>query len=748
MLRCTARTALPIIQENILSSTKPRREILCTVGPASLNQRVIGRLEDLGVSLFRINLSHTRAEDVEEVIREIRSYTRVPICLDSEGAQVRTGSLSAGSLEVREGQIVEIAKMPVPGDAKSFNLQPEDAIDQLELGDLLSIDFNSVLAQVIEKNTAIATLRVLIGGGLGQNKAVTVDKPMRLDALTEKDLFAFEVGRKHGIKHIALSFTNRPEDVDQLRSVVGEDVFIISKIESREGVRNLRSIAARANAILIDRGDLSREVPIEHIPRAQKAIIQSAKEVGAKVYVATNLLESMIASANPTRAEVNDIFNTLLDGADGLVLAAETAIGKHPVQAACMVLRVMDQFERFAGGEKYLSGDAVGQRSSLLISPHGGRLIQNVALQPEQELSGLKRIECKESVLMDAENIGIGAYSPLDGFMSREQVESVIHDGRLPDGTIWSLPIVLQVSSESASRIAKDQKIALVLEGTREVFATVDVSEVYSIDLAKACSSIFGIDDDRHPGVRQFRLQGEFFVAGKVSLVKRLPLPGIGYHYALTPSQVRKVFEHKGWSRIGGFHTRNVCHRAHEFIQLKAMRDGYFDGLLIHPLVGSSRSGDYLGSVILDSYQAAIAHHYPQGQILLAAFHNYPRFAGPKEALFTALCRKNFGCSHFIVGRDHSGVGNYYARDAAQKVFEQAGDIGIEPVFMGECRYDPANDTYVIDGEGATAACSISGSEARDMLKAGTTPPAWYMREEVSAVVLGRIRNGEEVFVP
>jgi pyruvate kinase len=723
------------------------REILCTIGPASLNQRVIGRLEDIGVSLFRINLSHTKTEDVEEVIREIQSYTRVPICLDSEGAQVRTGSLGSGSMEVHEGQLIEIAKASVSGDDKSFNLHPGDIVDQLELGDLLSIDFNSVLAQVIETRPSGVVVRVLIGGGLGQNKAVTVDKPMRLDALTEKDLYAFEVGKKYGIKRIALSFTNRASDIDQLRSIVGHEVFIISKIESVEGIRNLRPIAARANAILIDRGDLSREVPLEHIPRAQKAIIQTGKEMGAKVYVATNLLESMISSSNPTRAEVNDIFNTLLDGADGLVLAAETAIGQHPVQSASMVARVMCQYSEFVGGAKYLASDFASTSSSLLIAPHGGKLVQSVVSSTAEEVGGLLHVECNENILMDAENICVGTYSPIEGFMSKSELLCVVETGKLLDGTVWPMPITLHVSEERAREISKGQSIALRQSGNREVSAIVHVSEVFAVDLLQVCEKVFGVVDDRHPGVRQFRSQGNFCIAGKVELVKRLSLPGIGHHYVLTPRQTRKICEHKGWSRVGGFHTRNVCHRAHEFIQLKAHQDHYFDGLLIHPLVGSSRPGDYAGSVILDSYQRVIDQYYPKGQVLLAAYHNYPRFAGPKEALFTALCRKNFGCSHFIVGRDHSGVGDFYPKDATRWVFEQAGDIGIVPVFFDECRYDATSDSYVIDGGTSAAAHSISGSLARDMLMAGVSPPSWFMREEVSAVVLNRIRQGEEVFI-
>ena len=297
------------------------QQIICTLGPSSLNDFVIERLTDLGVSLLRINLSHTALEDVAEVVQFVLDRTEVPLCLDTEGAQVRTGSLAGDKIDISEHRIIEVPDHAIAGSAESFNLYPENTVELLEVGDLITIDFNAVLVQVIEKRGGGVTLRVINGGTIGQNKAVTVGRGLDLPPLTEKDRKAVVIGHELGVRHFALSFANRAEDVDLLQELVG-DSTIIAKIESLNGIRNMEAIGAKVDALLIDRGDLSREMPIQRIPGAQKKIIEAAKKAGTKVYVATNLLETMVDAPEPTRAEVNDIYNTLKDGADGLVLAA------------------------------------------------------------------------------------------------------------------------------------------------------------------------------------------------------------------------------------------------------------------------------------------------------------------------------------------------------------------------------------------------------------------------------------------
>jgi pyruvate kinase len=322
------------------------RRVICTIGPASLKPRVIKRLQTLGVSLFRINLSHTPVEEVRPAIAFLQEHSTVPICLDSEGAQVRTGRFAAPPANLRKGSLIQVHRDSICGDAQKFNFTPPAALELLELGDLITIDFHAVVAEVMELQGDRAVLRIRKGGCVGSNKACNVHRDIELPAITVKDLKAIEIGREMGVEHFALSFANRPEDVQEMRELIGPAATLISKIESRSGVANLEEIARLSDEILIDRGDLSRQVSLEQIPACQKDVIRRVKAIGRPVYVATNLLESMVHSPVPTLAEINDIYNTLDDGADGLVLAAETAVGKFPIGCVSMVMKVIAEFER------------------------------------------------------------------------------------------------------------------------------------------------------------------------------------------------------------------------------------------------------------------------------------------------------------------------------------------------------------------------------------------------------------------
>ena len=321
-----------------------KKALICTLGPSSLNERVIPQLEAMGVASFRINMSHTDIGDLERVIHFIKKITKVPICIDTEGAQLRTGVMNDG-VTVLEGSRVRLIPETTKGDASSIPLTPGYAIAQLGPATWMSIDFDSVILRVDKVSDGAAEATVVTGGEIGTRKAVTALPSPELPDLSEKDLAAIRIALREQIHEYALSFCDDPGAVQRLREMVGPKNRIIAKIESREGVRNLGEIAQYADAIIIDRGDLSREVRLEAIPLLQKAIVRKANALGIPVYVATNLLESMVTRRAPTRAEVNDVINTLLDGADGLVLAAETAIGKYPVEAAKMIAALLKEYE-------------------------------------------------------------------------------------------------------------------------------------------------------------------------------------------------------------------------------------------------------------------------------------------------------------------------------------------------------------------------------------------------------------------
>jgi pyruvate kinase len=342
-----------------------RTKVACTVGPASLKPKVIRRLQELGVSLFRINLSHTAIEKVRPAVAFLQKHSRVPICLDSEGAQVRTGSFAAAVANLKKDSIVQIHRHPISGDAQRFNFTPPATIDLLEPGDLVTLDFHAVVAEVMEIDSDRAVVRIRKAGRVGSNKACNVHRHIELPAITPKDRRAIEIGREMGVDHYALSFANRPEDVQEMRGLIGPGATLISKIESRSGIKHLEEIARLSDAILIDRGDLSRQVPLQQIPACQKDIIRRVRAIRRPVYVATNLLESMVHLPVPTLAEINDIYNTLYDGADCLVLAAETAVGKFPVPCVEMVMSVISEFEIGREEEETAAASAARQENSL-----------------------------------------------------------------------------------------------------------------------------------------------------------------------------------------------------------------------------------------------------------------------------------------------------------------------------------------------------------------------------------------------
>ena len=717
-------------------------KILCTLGPNSLNKQVIERLTDRGVDFFRINMSHTSPEALEKAIETIRKYTSTPICIDSEGAQVRTGELT-DRLELKDRQWVTLCPGRQPTDVGVLPLWPECVFDQMQPGHLIAVDFDSVLLMVREVRTDGLVDAIVINGGMvGTNKACTVNPPPKLPALSTKDAKAVEIALRHGISDFALSFANSAEDVLELRELVGDDSTIISKVESVAGVRNLDGVLRESDAILIDRGDLSREVALENIPFVQKAIIRKANAANRPVYVATNLLESMMTNRKPTRAELNDVMNTLLDGANGLVLAAETAIGNHPVIAVDMLATLVERFEKSLDG--YNIEELLENTSPLLPKMHGRAEENGQLLKSSYNFSSiaenLPALEIRVEDALDVENLANLVFSPLTGFMDQPTLESVLDTNRLPSGDIWTMPIILQFKPEEVEKIQLGMSIRLTCDG-RDI-GVLHVHDKYQVDLKSVAQRWFSTTETEHPGVRRLLERGNVFLGGPVEQMS--PLENEWSHYNLTPAKTRMIFSMKGWSKIVAFHTRNVPHKGHEYVINQAIERANADGIFIHPVIGPKKPGDFVPEVILGVYDRLIEESLPGA--LLGAFMTYPRYNGPREAVFTALCRKNFGCTHFIVGRDHAGVGNYYAGQTAQDLCESLGDIGIEMIYFDKVSFCKESETYVEDPGHSESYLNISGTFVRDSLKNGTPIPAWCMRQSTAGWLADRLSEEKAVF--
>jgi pyruvate kinase len=716
------------------------REILCTLGPSSLDRGVIHRLEELGVSLFRLNLSHTEVRDAARCIRFVQSATTVPLSLDTEGAQVRTGSFVDGPIEVRENRVIRACRSRVPGDSHEFNLYPYQIIEQLQLGDFLHIDAN-VLAQVVDFEEGAVALRVLSGGRISQNKAVTVERDIAMPPLTEKDLRILAIGRELGIRHVALSFANRASDVDAIRAAAGPDVSVISKIECRAGLANLVEIAECYEALLIDRGDLSRQVPLEQLPALQKRIIRAAREAGRKVYVATNLMESMTTSPIPTRAEVNDVYNTLVDGADGLVLAAETAIGQYPIGCAGMVARIIREFEN--EDEPAPSPDPISQ----LVEPHGGRLVHRELPPSEAGLRGAPMLEVDDAVLADCEQIATGVLSPLTGFLGREALESVLADHRLPDGTLWSLPVLLPLDRETASGLGAGARVLLVGRSGRGR-ALLEVEEVYAFERRSLARRWFGTHARERRGAARVPGAGDRFVSGGVTLIEPFTSANqpfvVSAHrrFVLSPIQIRSVFAKKGWSRVVGFATRNVPHRVHQFIQLSALDSTHADGLFIAGLVSPPHRDAFLPDLVLRGYQTLLDFgRYPSGRVVLGALAGNRQFPGSREAVHAAICFKNMGCSHVVFGPGPAE--GREPTDAIPDLFGRLGDFGVTPVFFDEIGYDREREEYRKLGQDVQR---VRSSDIRDALRRDEELPDWMLADVVQEMLDAERRAGRSLF--
>ena len=381
-----------------------------------------------------------------------------------------------------------------------------------------------------------------------------------------------------------------------------------------------------------------------------------------------------------------------------------------------------------------------------LIVPHGGELINNLASEEEQvllreEACSLPCFHVQARVAADLEMLAGGAYSPLRGFLSRDDYLSVVNHMHLSNGLPWSIPITFAVTAEQAAPVKEGSRVALVDEQER-LLAVLTVEEKFSYAKRLEAQQVYRTEDENHPGVQVLYRQGEVLFGGPVRVVALPEQRFTTYRY--TPMQSRQLFAERGWRRVVGFQTRNPVHRAHEYIQKCALE--VVDGLYLQPLVGATKDDDIPADVRMRCYEVLLENYYPQERVILGVLPAAMRYAGPREAVFHALMRKNYGCSHFIVGRDHAGVGGYYGTYDAHKIFSEfdPGRLGITPLF-----FDHAFFCRTCDSMASSKTCphdaeqhvTLSGTRVRQMLKAGQMPPREFSRPEVVQVLIAAMQT-------
>ncbi len=379
------------------------------------------------------------------------------------------------------------------------------------------------------------------------------------------------------------------------------------------------------------------------------------------------------------------------------------------------------------------------------IAPHGGKLINRFVSGDEagalrDRAQSLTKLHLAERRLSDLEMIGNGAFSPLDGFMNRSDYDNVVVNKRLANGLPWTIPVTLAVTTDEAEYLNIGEEIALV-DKFENILAVMDLEEIYRYDREREARLVYRTTEEAHPGVRNLYRRGQIHLGGKIKVLQERVDTSFP-QYRLSPQQTRRAFAERGWRKIVGFQTRNPIHRAHEYITKCALE--IMDGLLVHPLVGDSKEDDIPAEVRMKCYEVLLENYYPKDRTMLAVLPAAMRYAGPREAIVNAIVRKNYGCTHFIVGRDHAGVGNYYGTFDAQYIFDEfePQELEITPLMFDHAYFSPTTGTMGTDKTMPKNAekVALSGTKVRQMLLDGQTPPVEFTRPEVARVLIEAMR--------